>query len=56
MDIMKRSLLRWLTRTPVQTFVLCPLLVVAFELVRQGERLTVVPAGLGCSPGDICNI
>jgi len=46
MDIMKRSLLRWLTRTPVQTFVLCPLLVVAFELVRQGERLTVVPAGL----------
>src|SRR5262249_43787426 len=43
---MKRSLLRWLTRTPVQTFVLCPLLVVAFELVRQGERLTVVPAGL----------
>src|SRR5262249_3164727 len=39
-------LLRWLTRTPVQTFVLCPLLVVAFELVRQGERLTVVPMGL----------
>ena len=43
---MKRLLLRWLTRTPVQTFVLCPLLVVAFEFVRQGERLTVVPAGL----------
>jgi protein-S-isoprenylcysteine O-methyltransferase Ste14 len=43
---MKRSLLRWLTRTPVQTFVLCPLLVIAFEFVRQGERLTVVPAGL----------
>jgi protein-S-isoprenylcysteine O-methyltransferase Ste14 len=43
---MKRSLLRWLTRTPVQTFVLCPLLVVAFEFVRRGERLAVVPAGL----------
>src|SRR5262245_24262986 len=43
---MERSLLSWLTRTPVQTFILCPLLVVAFELVRQGERLIVVPAGL----------
>src|SRR5262249_37416319 len=38
-------LLGWLSRTPVQTFLLCPLLVVAFELVRQGEQLTIVPAG-----------
>jgi protein-S-isoprenylcysteine O-methyltransferase Ste14 len=38
-------LLRWLNRTPVQTFILCPLLVVAFELVRQRGRLAVVPAG-----------
>jgi protein-S-isoprenylcysteine O-methyltransferase Ste14 len=43
---MRRSLLRWLTRTPVQTFVLCPLLVVAFEFVRQGDRPAVVAAGL----------
>src|SRR5262249_12672130 len=28
-------LLRWLNRTPVQTFILCPLLVVGFELVRR---------------------
>src|SRR5262249_59838000 len=38
-------LLGWLSRTPVQTFLLCPLLVVAFELVRQGEQLTIVRAG-----------
>src|SRR6516165_12041091 len=38
-------LLRWLNRTPVQTFILCPLLVVAFELVRQRGRLAIVPAG-----------
>src|SRR5262249_33305579 len=38
-------LLRWLKRTPVQTFILCPLLVVAFELVRQRGELTIEPAG-----------
>src|SRR5262249_61881172 len=38
-------LLRWLNRTPVQTFILCPLLVVAFEIVRQRGRLAIVPAG-----------
>ena len=38
-------LVAWLSRTPVQTFLLCPLLVVAFELMRQGEQLTIVPAG-----------
>ena len=29
-------LLRWLGRTPVQTFVLCPLAVIAFEAALQG--------------------
>ena len=38
-------LLRWLSRTPVQTFILCPLLAVGFELVRQRGRLAIVPAG-----------
>lgn len=38
-------LLRWLNRTPVQTFILCPLLVVAFELARQRGRLVIMPAG-----------
>jgi protein-S-isoprenylcysteine O-methyltransferase Ste14 len=31
-------LLRWLTRTPVQTFLLCPLAVFAFEYVWRGGR------------------
>jgi len=39
-------LLRWLSRSPVQTFILCPLLVVAFELVRQRGELTTEPAGV----------
>jgi hypothetical protein len=43
---MTSSLLRWLGRTPVQTFILSPILVVAFELLRQGEQLTIVPAGV----------
>ena len=38
-------LLRRLSRTPVQTFILCPLLVVAFELVRERGGLAIVPAG-----------
>jgi protein-S-isoprenylcysteine O-methyltransferase Ste14 len=46
MGIVRNSLLRWLKRTPVQTFVLCPLLVIAFELVRQGEWPAIMPAGL----------
>jgi protein-S-isoprenylcysteine O-methyltransferase Ste14 len=33
---------RWLWRTPVQTFILCPLAVIAFELVLHGGRLTIV--------------
>src|SRR5260221_12214459 len=38
-------LLRWLNRTPVQTFILCPLLVLAFELAWQRGRLVIMPAG-----------
>jgi len=37
---------RWLSRTPVVTFILCPLLVIAFELILHGGRLTIVPWGL----------
>jgi protein-S-isoprenylcysteine O-methyltransferase Ste14 len=40
------QILRWLTRTPVQTFVLCPLAVIAFEFAWQGGRPTIVPWGL----------
>ena len=36
----------WATRTPVQTFVLCPLLVIAFELVWRRGELMFVPWGL----------
>jgi protein-S-isoprenylcysteine O-methyltransferase Ste14 len=39
-------LLRWLTRTPVQTFLLCPLVVIAFEFVWHGGRPVFVPWGL----------
>ena len=35
----------WLGRTPVQTFILCPLAVAAFEAVLHGGRLTIVPWG-----------
>jgi protein-S-isoprenylcysteine O-methyltransferase Ste14 len=37
---------RWLGRTPVQTFILCPLAVIAFELALHGGRLTIVPWGV----------
>jgi protein-S-isoprenylcysteine O-methyltransferase Ste14 len=45
--ILHRSarVLRWLHRSPVQTFILCPLLVVAFELVRQRRELAIEPTG-----------
>jgi protein-S-isoprenylcysteine O-methyltransferase Ste14 len=39
-------LLHWLKRTPVVTFILCPLAVIAFELAWHGGRLTFVPWGL----------
>src|SRR5437870_4635259 len=41
-----RPLLRWLRRTPVQTFILCPLAVIAFELVLNRGRITIVPWGV----------
>jgi len=40
-----RTLWRWLGRTPVMTFILCPLAVIAFELALHGGRLTIVPWG-----------
>src|SRR5215471_10215175 len=38
---------RWLVRTPVQTFVLCPLAVVAFEFALHRGEIIFVP--WGCS-------
>jgi protein-S-isoprenylcysteine O-methyltransferase Ste14 len=40
------QLLLWRSRTPVQTFILCPLAVIVFELVLHDGRLTIVPWGL----------
>jgi len=40
------QILRWLVRTPGQTFVLCPLVVVAFELALHHSETMFVP--LGC--------
>lgn len=36
---------RWLGRTPVQTFILCPLAVIAVELVLHHGWLTIIPWG-----------
>lgn len=36
---------RWFWRTPVQTFVVCPLAVIAFELVLHRGSPSVVPWG-----------
>jgi protein-S-isoprenylcysteine O-methyltransferase Ste14 len=41
-----QQILRWLMRTPVQTFLLCPLVVIVFETVWQGGRPLVVWWGL----------
>jgi protein-S-isoprenylcysteine O-methyltransferase Ste14 len=38
-------MLRWLTRTPVQTFILSPLAVIAVELVLHGGKPVFVPWG-----------
>jgi protein-S-isoprenylcysteine O-methyltransferase Ste14 len=35
--------LSWLGRTPVQTFILCPLAVICVELALHGGKLTFVP-------------
>jgi protein-S-isoprenylcysteine O-methyltransferase Ste14 len=37
---------RWLQRTPVRTFFVYPVVVIAFELIRQGGTLRVVPWGI----------
>lgn len=42
---MGSRLMAWLGRTPVHTFILCPLAVVAFEFAVYG-KLTFVPWGL----------
>ncbi len=36
----------WFWRTPVQTFVICPLVVIAVELALHGGKPTIVPWGL----------
>jgi protein-S-isoprenylcysteine O-methyltransferase Ste14 len=41
-----QQILHWLGRTPVQTFILCPLVVVVFELTLHRGGLTVVLWGL----------
>ena len=46
MDDISAKIRRWLGRTPVQTFILCPLIVVACELALHRGRLTIVPWGL----------
>ena len=40
------DIMRWLWRTPVQTFLLCPLVVMAFEVAWHGGRPTFVWWGL----------
>ncbi len=37
---------RWLQSTPVRTFVIYPVVVIGFEMVRQGGTLRVVPWGI----------
>jgi protein-S-isoprenylcysteine O-methyltransferase Ste14 len=39
-------ILRWLRRTPVVTFLLCPLAVIAFQLVWTRGQLVIVSWGL----------
>ena len=40
---MGRNVLSWLSRTPVQTFVLCPLAVICVELALHGGKLAFAP-------------
>ena len=46
METARDQILRWLRRTPVQTFVLCPLIVIVFELAFHQGRLAFVPWGV----------
>ncbi len=41
----RNALTAWFRRTPVQTFVLCPLAVIAVELELGRGHLTIVPTG-----------
>jgi protein-S-isoprenylcysteine O-methyltransferase Ste14 len=43
---MPQRLLQWLGRTPVQTFILCPLAVIGCELTLHGGDIGFVPWGL----------
>jgi protein-S-isoprenylcysteine O-methyltransferase Ste14 len=43
---MTRRFLHWLGRTPVQTFILCPLAVIGFELALRGQGIAIVRWGL----------
>jgi protein-S-isoprenylcysteine O-methyltransferase Ste14 len=43
---MIQRFLHWLGRTPVQTFILCPLAVIGCELALRSGRLEIVPWGL----------
>ena len=45
-DDLGQDIITWLHRTPVQTFILCPLVVIAFELARHGGRPVIVPWGV----------
>jgi protein-S-isoprenylcysteine O-methyltransferase Ste14 len=40
-----QRILHWVRRTPVQTFILCPLAVMAFELALHRGAPTIVPWG-----------
>ena len=40
-----REVQRWLGRTPVQTFILCPLVVIVFEFALHDGTLVFVPWG-----------
>jgi len=44
-DAISARLWRWLGRTPVVTFILCPLAVVAVELALNRGQITLVPWG-----------
>jgi protein-S-isoprenylcysteine O-methyltransferase Ste14 len=43
---MRHAFLHWLGRTPVQTFILSPVVVLAFELVWRGGEIRLVPWGV----------
>ena len=43
---MMHQVLHWLGRTPVQTFILCPLAVIGFELALHGRAMAVMPWGV----------